>query len=182
MPRLRYNAATTLDGFIASPDGSTDWIIEDPAVDFTALYAEFDTFVMGRKTYETMMQHADQSGVDALADRKVVVVSREMKALDYPAITVVADGYLEFIRGLKERGERDIWLMGGGLRARACLDAGLLDTVEVAVMPVIIGDGIKMIANASADGNHSWKLELRNVGALESGILMCKHDVIKIQA
>jgi dihydrofolate reductase len=51
MSRLRYNAATTLDGFIASPDGSTDWIIEDLAVDFNALYAAFDTFLMGRKTY-----------------------------------------------------------------------------------------------------------------------------------
>ncbi|KFY32283.1 hypothetical protein V494_07877 [Pseudogymnoascus sp. VKM F-4513 (FW-928)] len=76
MPRLRYNAATTLDGFIASPDGSTDWIIEDPAVDFNALYAEFDTFLMGRKTYEVMMHYAAKSGVDVLKDRNVVVVRR----------------------------------------------------------------------------------------------------------
>ncbi|KFY68896.1 hypothetical protein V496_00719 [Pseudogymnoascus sp. VKM F-4515 (FW-2607)] len=181
MPRLRYNAATTLDGFIASPDGSTDWIIDDPAVDFDALYAEFDTFIMGRKTYEAMMHHAAQSGVDALSDRNVVVVSREMKSADYPAITIVADGYLELVKGLKASGERDIWLMGGGQLAKACLDAGLLDTVELAVMPVIIGDGIKMISSASKEGNCSWKLKLRSVDALESGILMCKHDVIKTQ-
>ncbi|KAH6714871.1 bifunctional deaminase-reductase domain-containing protein [Leptodontidium sp. MPI-SDFR-AT-0119] len=181
MPRLRYNAATTLDGFIASPDGSTDWIIEDPAVNFNALYAEFDTFLMGRKTYEAMTHHAAQSGVDALKDRNVVVVSREMKSADYPAITIVADGYLELVKELKAGAGRDIWLMGGGQLAKACLDAGLLDTVEVAVMPVIIGDGIKMIASASAEGNYPWKLELRNVDALESGILMCKHDVMKIQ-
>lgn len=181
MPRLRYNAATTLDGFIASPDGSTDWIIEDPAVDFNTLYAEFDTFLMGRKTYEAMMHYAAQSGIDALAKRNVVVVSCEMKSTDYPAITIVNNGYLKLIKEMKEGSGRDIWLMGGGQLAKALLDAGLLDTVEMAVMPVIIGDGIKMIAGASEEGNYPWKLKLRNVDALKSGILMCKHDVIKIQ-
>lgn len=181
MPRLRYNAATTLDGFIASPDGSTDWIIEDPAIDFNKLYAEFDTYLMGRKTYEAMMHYAALSGVDALGGRNVVVVSWEMKPADYPAITIVNNGYLELIKDMKAGSGRDIWLMGGGQLAKACLDAGLLDTVEVAVMPVIIGSGIKMIAGTSGEGNYPWKLEMRNVDALKSGIMMCKHDVIKIQ-
>lgn len=180
MPRLRYNAATTLDGFIASPDGSTDWIIEDLTIDFEALYAEFDTFLMGRSTYKVMMHHAAQSGMNLLKDRKIVVVSREMEPDDYPAITIVANGYLELIKDLKTGSGKDIWLMGGGQLAKSCLDAGLLDTVEVAVMPVIIGDGIKMIAGASATGNDSWKLELRKADALESGILMCKYDVLQI--
>ncbi|KFY41330.1 hypothetical protein V494_03068 [Pseudogymnoascus sp. VKM F-4513 (FW-928)] len=103
-----------------------------------------------------------------------------MKSTDYPAITIVADWYLELIKELKAGSGRDIWLMGGGQLAKACLDAGLLDTVEMAVMPVIIGDGIKMIASAAAEGKSPWKLKLRNVDALESGILMCQHDVIKI--
>lgn len=52
MRRLRYSVAMTLDGFIADPHGGYDWIIMDPAIDFAAMFREFDTFVMGRKTFE----------------------------------------------------------------------------------------------------------------------------------
>ena len=52
--RLRYQVAASLDGFIAGPKGEYDWIVMDPSIDFTALYKEFDTAVMGRKTYEVV--------------------------------------------------------------------------------------------------------------------------------
>jgi dihydrofolate reductase len=48
--RLRYQVAVSLDGFIAGPHGEYDWIVMDPAIDFAAMYKEFDTAVMGRKT------------------------------------------------------------------------------------------------------------------------------------
>ena len=49
--RVRYQVAVSLDGFIAGPNGEHDWIVMDPAIDFAALFKEFDTAVMGRKTY-----------------------------------------------------------------------------------------------------------------------------------
>ena len=52
--RLRYQVAMSLDGFITGPSGDADWIVGDPAIDFSALYKEFETVVVGRKTYETM--------------------------------------------------------------------------------------------------------------------------------
>ena len=52
--RLRYQVASSLDGFIATEDGGYDWIPMDPEIDFGALFAQFDTLVMGRKTYEMM--------------------------------------------------------------------------------------------------------------------------------
>jgi len=48
--RLRYQVAVSLDGFIAGPNGEADWIVMDPSIDFDALFKEFDTVVMGRKT------------------------------------------------------------------------------------------------------------------------------------
>ena len=51
---LRYQVAVSLDGFIAGPNGEYDWIVMDPSIDFAALYKEFDTAVMGRKTYELL--------------------------------------------------------------------------------------------------------------------------------
>ena len=65
--RLRYQVAMSLDGFIAGPNGEYDWIVMDPSIDFTALYREFDTAVMGRKTYAvTAAQggHVEFPGLD----------------------------------------------------------------------------------------------------------------------
>ncbi|KAL2754102.1 hypothetical protein ACRALDRAFT_1069987 [Sodiomyces alcalophilus JCM 7366] len=178
--RVRYNAATTLDGYIASPDGSTSWIVQDETIDFAALYAEFDVFVMGRKTYHAMRSFAAQSGDDPLAGKRVFVVSR---TLDKPQdggdmgdTTIVRDNFLDVIGSLRdeEGGGKDVWLMGGGGLVAACLEAGLVDSIEAAVMPVVLGDGIKMIASPSPSGrlNRSWKLRLRGVDQLDSGILM----------
>ena len=54
MRKVRYSVAATLDGFIADADGGYDWIIMDDSIDFAAMFAEFDTFVMGRKTWESI--------------------------------------------------------------------------------------------------------------------------------
>jgi dihydrofolate reductase len=52
MRRIRYQVAASLDGFIAGPKGEFDWIIMDPAIDFEAFYKEFDTVLMGRRSFE----------------------------------------------------------------------------------------------------------------------------------
>src|SRR5207247_5219338 len=52
MRRLRYSVAVSLDGFIAGPNGEYDWIIMDPSIDFEGFFKEFDTLLMGRRTFE----------------------------------------------------------------------------------------------------------------------------------
>ena len=57
MRRIRYAVAMSLDGYIAGPKDEADWIIVDPEIDFGALFAQFDTFLLGRRTFE-IMAHA----------------------------------------------------------------------------------------------------------------------------
>lgn len=175
MPQLRYNVATSLDGYIASPDGSTKWIVEDSSIDFDTLYAEFDFFVMGRKTYEIMQSFGGPE--NPLANRpkeSVIVASRTMKQRDFPGITVIQENVIDYVRRLKSGDERDIWLMGGGKLAAQCLEADLVDTIEAAVMPVVLGDGIKMIEPVS----NNMRLCLLESKSLESGILMTRYAAI----
>lgn len=146
--RLRYQVAASLDGFIARPNGEYDWIVSDPSIDFTALFKEFDTAVMGRKTYEIVKA---QGGTGAMPGLDVVVFSRALAPAESPGIRILGDDPRDIVTSLKAKRGRDIWLFGGGQLFRTLLDAGLVDTVEIAVMPVLLGEGIPLLpAGASA--------------------------------
>jgi dihydrofolate reductase len=145
--RLRYQVAVSLDGFIAGPEGQYDWIVMDPAIDFAAMYKEFDTAVMGRKTYEVMTA---QGGHGQIPGLEVIVFSQRLRPATYPGVRIVNDDPREVVSKLKMKTGRDVWLFGGGVLFRLLLDAGLVDTVEVAVSPVLLGAGIPLLPPGGA--------------------------------
>jgi hypothetical protein len=63
----------------------------------------------------------------------------------YPGVRILNDDPGKIVAALKAKPGGDIWLFGGGALFRTLLDAGLVDTVEVAVMPVILGVGIPLL-------------------------------------
>ena len=141
MRRLRYQVATSLDGYIAGPDGEFDWIVDDPDIDFAELFATFDTAVMGRKTFAvTAAQNAP-----VLPGLDVVVYSKTLRPADYPDVTMIDSDPVQHIRSLKAKPGKDIWLFGGGALFRSFLEAGVVDTVEPAVVPVLLGSGVPML-------------------------------------
>ena len=168
--RLRYQVAASLDGFIAGPGGEYDWIVMDPSIDFDALYKEFDTVVMGRKTYAVATA---QGGNGAIPGLDVVVFSRSLPPATHKGVRIVGDDPREVVAGLKAQPGRDIWLFGGGMLFRSLLDAGLVDSVEIAVMPVLLGAGIPLLPPGA-----SAKLVLTDHKLLPaSGILMLAYSV-----
>jgi dihydrofolate reductase len=141
MRRIRYQVAMSLDGYIAGPNGEADWIIMDPDIDFGALFEQFDTFLLGRRTFEAM-SHGGPGGSPGV---KTLVFSRTLRQQDYPGVTIVAEGVEETVAALRAEPGKDIWLFGGGSLFHSLLDAGLVDTVEVAIIPVLLGEGIPLL-------------------------------------
>ena len=140
--RLRYQVAVSLDGFIAGPGGEYDWIVMDPSIDFAALFQQFDTLVMGRKTYEPLIA---QGGHGAMPGVEIIVFSRTLAPATHPGVRIVGDDPRAVVTALKAKEGRDIWLFGGGQLFRTLLDAGLVDSVELAIMPVLLGQGIPLL-------------------------------------
>jgi dihydrofolate reductase len=167
MRRLCYNVAMSLDGYLARPDGSYDWIVEDPTIDFEALFDRFGLFLMGRKTYEVMVAQ----GLESLLRRAPVAVVSH--TLETPEITILREGVAEAVAELKRQPGKDIWLFGGGELFGALLDAGLVDTVEVAVMPVLLGEGIPLLK----PGAVTRRLTRTSCEALASGIVLLTYMV-----
>jgi dihydrofolate reductase len=168
--RVRYQVAASLDGFIAGPGGEYDWIVMDPSIDFDALFKEFETAIVGRKTYEHLTK---QGGNGALPGLDVIVFSRTLPAVVRPGVRIVNDDAVDVVAALKAKPGGDIWLFGGGELFRSLLDARLVDTVEVAVMPVLLGRGIPLLPSGT-----STKLVLTDQKTLPgSGIVVLSYLV-----
>lgn len=165
--RIRYQVAMSVDGYIAGPNGEADWIIMDKDIDFRALFAQFDTFLVGRKTFEAMGGKAGGRGT------KTVVFSRTLKPQDYPGVTIVSERIEEAVAALRAEKGKDIWLFGGGSLFRSLLDAGLVDSVEVAVMPVLLGGGIPLLPAPARQA----RLKLINHKVYKTGIVMLEYAI-----
>jgi dihydrofolate reductase len=139
--RLVYSVAMSLDGFIAGPDGEYDWILMDPDIDFAEFSARFDTLLMGRGTYEPMLA-ADQP---AMPGMRAVVFSTTLSPDDHPDVTVVADDLVAEVEALRAEPGKDLWIFGGGKLFRSFLELGLVDAVEVALIPILLGEGIPFL-------------------------------------
>lgn len=168
MRKLRYGVASSLDGFIAGPNGENDWIVQDPAFDFAALWAQFDTLLMGRRTFEVAITRFPN--LEAMG-KQVVVVSTTLK--EYPGATILRGHIPEAVAVLKAQSGKDIWLMGGGVLFRVLLDAGLVDTVELSVMPVMLGAGVPLLPEGSRA-----RLHLKECGRLPSGIVRLEYSIL----
>lgn len=141
MRKVVYGGAMSLDGYIAGPNGEYDWIVMDPEIDFAALMRRFDTFLIGRRTFEVMRQMGGGPPSPGIAS---IVCSRTLRPEDCPQATLSRDAAAT-VRELRARPGKDIALFGGGDLFRSLLAAGAVNEVTVSVVPVLLGGGVPLL-------------------------------------
>lgn len=172
MRRLRYNVAATLDGYIAGPKGEFDWIPHDPTVDFEAIFARVDTFLIGRRTFDTVLANGELPWKHGA---RIYVVSRTLEDGVHPGVTIVRDDPARLAASLRaEEGSGEIWLFGGGELFATLLAAGQVDAVEVTVCPVLLGDGVPLLGH----GLGGATLRLTHSHVYPSGMVALHYDVV----
>ena len=142
MRKVAYGGAMSLDGFIAGPNGEHDWIIMDPDIDFAEMMGRFDTFLIGRKTFEAMQRMG--TDMAAMPGTQNIVFSRTLNPANYPRLTI-SDDAERVVADLRTKPGKDIALFGGGELFRSLLAAGLVDEVGVSLIPVLLGGGIPLL-------------------------------------
>jgi dihydrofolate reductase len=173
MPQLRYSVAASLDGFIAGPNGEFDWIPMDPDIDFPAIYAGFSHLVMGRHSYEAFRATGEVPGGLPLP---VTVCSTSLPEGTRDGATFVHDG-VAAVRALKAGpGDKPIWLWGGSKLFGTLAAADLVDTVEVAVVPMLLGRGIPL---TSPSGRRLPLRLTKHYVYPKSGIVMLDYEVVR---
>jgi dihydrofolate reductase len=171
MRRVRYVVAMSLDGYIAGPNGEADWIIMDPEIDFRALFEQFDTFLMGRRTFEAI----GGAGGGGQPGAQTIVFSRTLREENYPNLTIISENPERALADLRSKPGKDIWLFGGGSLFRSLLEARLVDAVEVSVIPVLLGEGISLLPPKPS--SERFELKLVSSRTFETGIVSLEYAV-----
>lgn len=177
IPRVRYYVATSLDGFIAPLDGSLEWFDQARAGRGPAGedFGDFETFVkgiggliLGRESFETELGFGEWS-YEAIPT--VVMTNRPLASAPKNVSTANGDPRQPLDALKRQVKTGDIWLLGGGVLAGQMLQAGLIDTIEITVLPISLGRG-RPLFGAGGRGRVFDRVETRANGGLTSMILI----------
>ena len=156
MSVTQYYTATSLDGFIADPDNSLEWLFtreqeKDGPLNYRDFIADVGAIAMGSTTYEWVLEH-EFAGKDpaewkwpydgpcwVFTHRELTVVPNAQIEFTSAEIDAVHEEMVAAANG------RNVWIVGGGDLAGQFADAGLLDEVLVSIAPVTLGGGAALL-------------------------------------
>jgi dihydrofolate reductase len=172
-PRCSVYIATSLDGFIARPNGSIDWLsrVERPGEDYGygAFFGSIDTVVVGRKTYETALGFPNWP----YEGKRCVVLTHSRPPSDHGQ-TFFAGPPNVLVASLSEAGSKHVYVDGGSVISQF-LTSELIDDVTVSVVPILLGEGLRLTHDLGGDVG----LELVQTRAFESGLVQLEYRVAK---
>src|SRR6516225_5153152 len=147
---VTLHVVSSLDGFIAKKDNSVSWmdssgdvyekgISESDADDVTSI----DCFVLGSRTYE----HALQLGWPYGDTPTVVITNRELPSTR-KSVEFYSGDLKRLVSEILAPRYGNIWLVGGAMLCQSFLRLGLVDEIRLAVMPILLGDGLRLFDNS----------------------------------
>ena len=172
MRKLIAYLATSVDGFIARPDGDVAWLDRPrPADDYgmQSFLRTVDTVIMGRVTWEV----GQTLGGAAVEGKRNIVLSRTLPSFGTPGATVDSVDPAAYAEKLRAEKGRNVWLMGGAQVFGSFLAAGALDEIVIHVVPVLIGTGISLLDAAP----RQTELRLRSTRRFPDGVVRLHYDI-----
>ena len=146
MRKISLYIASSLDGYIARPDGDIKWLEEFPNPDNNDFgYHEFlkgvDTTIMGGATYRQVLTFGEWP----YPDKDNFVFTKQL-GLEDSNVSFVNDDIVSFAKELRKRKGEKIWLIGGGQINSIFLKNDLVDEMILTIVPIVLGDGIPLFA------------------------------------
>ncbi len=187
MSLVRYYAAQSLDGYIAEADDSIDWLTgyegsfegadsDEKMAGYDAFYEGIGALVMGSVTYGWVLDNVERWPYEGKPTW--VLSSRETRTPpgDDADVRIVDARPRDLIDELRAAaGENDIWIVGGGNVASQFADDGLLDRVEVTVVPVVLGGGKPLFDDRLRGG----AMQLLSVSSFSSGMVGLSYGITR---
>lgn len=162
------------NGYIAREDGDEDWLPEEGWGDFVALAQNFGNIVMGRETFTQVMSRYEGSNFGSIPCQHKVIVTRDVN-FAAPAGYQVVHSPEEAVEYIRSHGLETLFLIGGGTLNGEFMKRGLVDEIQLTVVPYIVGKGRPVFGRSDFDA----ELRLVESKALPDGRVTLKYLVQK---
>ena len=167
MRKIILYIASSIDGYIARKDGSTDWLTNYPILEnfdygYSGFYESIDTIIMGHNSYKSVLDMSEE----CFYPEKISYVITNYPESDKENIRFISGNIVDIIARLKQDEGRDIWLFGGSQIIALLLNYNLVDEMIVTYIPVIIGNGIPLFSDTLKESQ--WRLIENNT--FENGV------------
>lgn len=168
MRKIVYYVASSLDGYIAGlNDDISGFVATGNGVEkYLSDLAEFDTVIMGKKTYEFGYKFGLQPGQRAYPHMIHYIFSNNFKLDSCDPGVYIRKINLDEIEGIQNQPGSDIYLCGGGQFAGWLLNNRKIDILKLKLNPFILGQGVKIFGNSK----RMYKTKLINTEVYENGL------------
>jgi dihydrofolate reductase len=170
MRKVKLSLTASLDNYIARRDGGYDWILMEQDR-LTEFFQSVDVVFLGRKTHDTMVR----AGMPSYAGMKNYVFSRTRSGVGAGGVEFVSGNAKEFVEGLRTRPGKDLWLAGGGELVRSFLAEGLVDEIQLAIQPILLGDGLPLFPAEFSQ----VRLRLTRCHKYSSGVVALNYSIVR---
>jgi dihydrofolate reductase len=181
MRKIILNLAVSLDNYIEGPNGEYDWCFTDQDYGLNDFFAQVDTIIYGRKSYELFGSYVpsedasenEKELMNKMMQMKKYVFSTTMEPAE--GVTIVKGNVEEEVYKIKHQPGKDIFLFGGASLITSFQNLNLIDEYQLAVHPLILGAGLPLFK----DINTRKYLKLRDTKVFSTGLVILYYEAVR---